>query len=196
MALKDIIDRIESEATQEARELVEAAEAESQRVVATARREAERAFERELERARAAAAAESETIVANARLAARDRALAERRALLDELFGRLETEVAELPPEAYVSLFAARIAAVARPGETVLVASADVGRLAGLRERVAQIAPGLDLTWSDEPAGVGHGVVVVGARARADLSVASILADRRDSVEAVMSENLFGGGGR
>lgn len=192
MALRDIIERIAAEAQAEVRGLAEAAEAESQAIVAAAREQAETELARSVERARVAAEAEAETILANARLVARDRALAARQALMAEVMAQVAGRLVELPAVSYVAMFAARVAAVARSGETVRVAPADRTRLAGLREGVAKLAPDLSLEWSDEPAAVDHGVVLTGDRVTVDLSVASILSDRKDAIDAVIASVLFG----
>lgn len=192
MALNDIVERIEGDAKTEAEALIAEAERRAAEIVSEARARAEREHARTVERARAASAAESDTLRANARLAARDRELASRNEIVSRALAEVERALAELPDDRYAAFMAARIVDAAHGGERVLVAKADRERLAGLADRVAAVARDLTLEWTDEPASVERGVVLEGDRVRAELSLASAVAERRSELEAVVSETLFG----
>ena len=195
MALADILSKIEGDALIEAEELVSQAERSAEETLAEARERAEREAAETIERGRRAAESEAETIRASARLAARDTALAARRDLIRETLERAAGAIAALPDERYTALFASHIATAARGGETVQVASADAKRLGGLEAAVrAAGGDGLGLVYSAEPADIEHGVVLLGTRARVDLSLAALLADREDELELRVSSVLFGDG--
>ena len=55
-------------------------------------------------------------------------------------------------------------------------------------------APGLALQVSTEPAPFERGVLVEGDRVRTDLSLTAIVEERRDELELVAAEVLFGEG--
>lgn len=194
MALDDILERIASDATAEAAAIVGDAERRAEETLAAARERSARDSERALDRARALAEAEAGQVRAIARLTARDAELVARNRLVEQALGEVERGLAALSADRYTAFVAERIADAARGGERVLVASADLERLAGLEKAVAEIAPGLSLQWGGE-VDVDHGVVLVGERVRADLSVAATVAARRDELAALIAETLFGKGG-
>lgn len=193
MAISDIITRIGADAEQESDEAVKAAEQEAERLVAEARAAAAEAGRRSIESARARAAADSDTVRANARLAARDRVLALKRELLADALGRVEERLAALPDDRYAVFLASAIASSARAGDTVRLAPADSGRKAALKAAVEKAAPGVALTWSDEPAPVSRGAVIDGDRVSSDLSLAALVAAEKERLSARIADVLFAG---
>lgn len=191
MALDDILERIASDAAAEAAAIVAAAEQRAEATLGEARERSAHEAARSLERARALAEAEADQMRAIARLSARDSELAARNRLVAKVLEEVEVGLAALPPDRYTAFMAARIAEAAQGGERVLVAPADRERLAGLHEAVEGLASGLRLEWGGD-ADVDHGVVLVGDRVRADLSVAAAVAAERDGLSALIAETLFG----
>lgn len=197
MALADIIGRIEADAAAEALAVTQAAEEAAAKTRAAAETTAERTSVARTERAEREAEAEAQTVRANARLAARDAALAEKRRLIDAALSALADAVVALPDAEYARFLGERIAAGARGGETVRIASADAGRLAkSLPDVMAKAAPSVELTYSPEPAeGIAHGVVLQAERSRVDLSVEAIVEERREELTMLVSRILFGSEG-
>jgi vacuolar-type H+-ATPase subunit E/Vma4 len=199
VALGDIIDRIEGDAVREGQSLVDAAEAEAERLLTAARNDADAGAERMVAKAEQEAARDAATIVAAARLAARDEALAGRRALI----GRAMTSVAErlvaLPDAEYTAFLAGAIATSARGDERVLVAAADRGRLGGLaaavEARARKLGRELALTYPDEPAPIANGVLLDGERESVDLSIAGLIETRRELLVMDVADALFSPGG-
>lgn len=194
MALTDVVARIEADAEAEARRIVGEAETRAEASLASVRTEAERAAARTIERGEALARAEAETLRAGARLVARDREIEARRALVARGIESVAEGLAGLSAGRYTAFIAAGIARAARGGERVLVAPADRERLAGLRAAVEDTAPDLELTWDGGEADTAAGVVLLGDRVRAEVSVASTIAERRADIEENLSRLLFGGG--
>lgn len=191
MAITDIIERIEADAAAEAGAIVEAAEAEAARLLAEA--EAMLAAEREeaLARVGREAAEEAGTLLANARLAARDALLVEKRALVERVLERARESLEALPDAQYLEFIAAGVREAAAGGETLAVAPADARRLGGLSARLAEL--GVRVRPASEPAPIEHGVLLVGDRVRVEVSPAAIIASRRDELLQTVARELFGG---
>lgn len=191
MAITDIISRIEADASTEAAGAIGAAEAEAARIIAQA--EATLAAERAAALAAAEhdAAEEAATLLANARLAARDSLLARKRALAEAVLSRACEALEGLGDREYLELIAAGVAEAAAGGEALAVAPADATRLGGLAARLAEL--GVRVTMAAGPAPVRRGVLLTGDRMRLEVSPASLVADRRDQLLLVAASALFGG---
>ncbi len=191
MAITDIIERIEADAAAEAGAIVEAAEAEAARLLAEA--EAMLAAEREeaLARVGREAAEEAGTLLANARLAARDELLVEKRALVERVLERARESLETLPDAQYLEFIAAGVREASAGGEALAVAPADSRRLGGLAARLTEL--GVRVTLASEPAPLEHGVLLVGDRVRVEVSPAAIIASRRDELLQTVARELFGG---
>lgn len=194
MALADIVQRIEREGVAEAYAILSTAQEQADKLVSDAREDAERARGRTLDKASRDARAESETILATTRLDVRDRALAARRALVERVLVGARDAVLATGDDEYADLLAQLIVRAARGGETVLVAAADVPRLAHrLRAAVTRATDrDLGLVWSGEVADVEHGVVLRGDRISFDLSVDAAIDERRDELAMLAAEVLLG----
>ncbi len=195
MALADILERIEGDAVSEGQTLVDAAEAEAERMLSAARAEAGAAAERTVADAEREAARDAATLVAAARLAARDGALAGRRALIERAMAALADRLVALPDAEYAAYLGDAIARSARGDERVLVAAADRERLGGLaaavEARARELGRELALTYPEEPAPVANGVLLDGERESVDLSIAGLIETRRESIVMEVADALF-----
>lgn len=198
MALSDILERIAADAAAEAAEIRAAAEADAERILTLAEEQAAELSSRVLHDARRDAERDAETIAAAARLSARDEALGAKGELIARALDKLELAVAALPAGEYTAFLARAILESARGDERVLIAPADRAKLAGLEGAVAALASEggrtLALTYSDDPAPVEHGVVLVGERDSVDLSVAGIIDGRREELTMRLASALFASG--
>jgi vacuolar-type H+-ATPase subunit E/Vma4 len=194
VALADIINKIRADADEEAGRILEVAESRAGDIVAAAEQRAEEHRASTLAEAETSAQREADRIVVSARLEARDAALTARRELMDEALAKTAATLASVSDIEYAGFLARRIAAVARGGETLRFGSADLGRSEAVIESLRMNAPGLVLNVASEPAEFERGVVVEGSRVRADLSLEAIVEERRDELELVAAEVLFGEG--
>lgn len=192
MALADIIQRIGNDSAAEAHAVITAAKARADELLDAARAEAAKATEQTLAAARRAADAEADTVRAAARLAARDATLAAKRELIDSTVAAAREAVVALPDAEYAEFMAARVAHAARGGERVLIAPADVVRLANRLPDVVAALGAPRLHWATELAHVDRGVVLVGDRVSVDLSVDAIVAERADELSMIAAAHLFG----
>ena len=163
-------------------------------LVAEARERAEQARAHTLAQAERDAQAEAATLLASARLEARDRMLAAKRDLVDRVLAGARDAVLDLGDDRYAEVLARRIVAAARGGEQVLIAPADVPRLADRLPASVARAGGSDLglTWASKTAPIEHGVVLQGDRVSVDLSIEAAIEERHDEFAMLAAEILFG----
>lgn len=195
MALADILNRIAADAAVEAQAVLDAARVEADQGLAEARSRAESAADG-IERATAREASlTAETLLANARLEARDALLVAKRDVLDTALTKLGERIVELPDADYTAFLASAIVGAARGGERVLVATADAGRLEGLHEAVKAVAQAagrtLTLEFGGEQAAVAHGVMLLGTRDSVDLSVDGIIGGQRETLLMRLASLIF-----
>ncbi|MBN2405585.1 MAG: hypothetical protein JXE06_08390 [Coriobacteriia bacterium] len=195
MALADIIGRIESDAGAEGRALTDGARARAEAIMAEAKREGEHFHERAVHDARRDAESRAATLLANARLSARDEMLSGKRALVERVLREAEEQLLALDDEAYSRLIARGIVRAAHGGDHVRVAAADKMRLSGLASAVqallAEEGINRELVFSEETADIAHGVILQADRVSAEISPASLIAGRRDELAGVASSRLF-----
>ncbi|MRS12336.1 MAG: hypothetical protein EG823_04600 [Actinobacteria bacterium] len=191
MAITDLITRIEADATAEAADITGAAEAEVARIVGAAESTLDAERKATLAAAEYDAARDGATLLANARLAARDSLLAGKRAMAERVLARAEEALGVLPDAEYAELIAAGVARAAAGGETLAVAAADTKRLGGLAAALEK--RGVKVAISAEPAPIARGALLTGDRMRVEVSPAAMVADRRDELLLVAARELFGG---
>lgn len=194
MALADIIARLHADAEAEAAAIKTAGDERVAEALAAARAKADAILADATELAETVASRESATVVVNARLRARDEAVAARRALIEKALNQAADAIAELPDERYALVLAKRIAQTAGGGETVSFGRLDAGRADAVMRAVKESAPQLLLTQSGEPAPFDRGVLLTGDRKRVDLSLGSLVDERRDELELAVAGVLFGEG--
>lgn len=193
MAIDDIVGRIAVDAQDEAEVLLAAARADAERRTSEARMRADARTAAERASARSALEREAATLLANARLAARDAMLTARRSLDDEALSRVEETLVSLDDVRYASLLAREIAASAEGCTSLRVGSADAVRL--MRSLPAALAAaGVALPIDEAPADVERGVVLLGDRLRVEVSAAAIVDARRDALLADVDALLFAEG--
>jgi V/A-type H+/Na+-transporting ATPase subunit E len=193
VAIDDIVARIAADAEAEARALTDAAEADAERLRADARARADARTANEAARGRADSERDAATLLANARLAARDALLEARQALDAEALAGVESALIALPDDRYAALLARGIAEGSDGCSAVRLGSADAVRLSKALPN-AMAAAGVTLKIEDAPADVERGVVLVGDRVRVEVSAAAMVKARRDDLLAEVDSALFGKG--
>ena len=194
MALADIIKRIEGDTATEAAHVLGDARAKADELLSRARESSEAQSAKALDAARRGADVEAATLVANARLSARDQALSARRALVEEALDAIVARIEEAAPDAYARFLASGIAAGVRDGDSVAFAPADAALSSQVREAVEAAAPGVALTWPAEPAPLERGAYISGARTHFEVTARSIVEERRGALEVDVAAALFGEG--
>lgn len=193
MALEDILERIERDSREEAERILAEARASADAAVAEARRLADK------EAAAVAAAAEKRaangaaTLLANARLRARDLTLTARHDLIAETLAAVEERILALPDDEYAALIAAGVRTVCRGGETVRIGAADADRLGRL---LPALLADLDVGFAVADDAGARGVVLAGDRVSAEVTPASLVAASRERLVDVAASVLFPDDGR
>ncbi len=190
MALDDIVAKIRADAKAEAARIMAAAQDDADRVVAQAAARAATDTSRALERGRSAATSDAETLLANARLHARDAGLSARHQVAEEALARGEAVMLAMSDADYAELIARGIAASATGRETILLTAGDADRLRTTLP-AALAATGVTLPLGAEPADAERGVVLVGGGVRIEVSPAALVAARRDEMLAEADRLLF-----
>lgn len=192
MAIDDIVGRISEDAANEAASLVAASEQDAARVrdEATARADADAA--ETLARGRGLATRDAGTIVANARLAARDAAVSARLEAAAAVLEKAEAAFDALPDPEYAALIARGVAASAVGGETIVIGGRDGDRLTATLPAALAAAGAPEVTIGDVSPDGGRGVSVRGDRVRVEVSLAASIEERRGELLALADRELFG----
>ena len=193
MAIADIISRIEDDAQAEADAIITTAQERADAMMAAARSEAERDAARIKAHGAEAARVEAETLLANARLAARDAFLGARKELAERVLTGVREALERLPDDEYAAFIARETARVAVPGQRIRVAAADVDRLAGLGPLVE--ASAIEMAVVGEAADLARGVRVEGDGVRVEVSPAAYVAQHHGDMLQVAVRELFPEGG-
>ncbi|MBN2248182.1 MAG: hypothetical protein JW733_05735 [Coriobacteriia bacterium] len=189
MAIADIITRIEQDAQAEADAIVAAAQERADDAVAAARAEAGREAAHIRARGAEVARVEAETLLANARLGARDALLGARKELAERVLVGVREALEALPDAEYAAFIARETARVAVSGQHVRIAPPDAARLAGLGSLVAR--HGVDVVVEGEAGDLTRGVRVQGDGVRVDVSPATYVAEYHDDMLQVAVRELF-----
>lgn len=189
MAIADIITRIEDDARAEAAAIVAAAQEHADAFVAAAQTEAEREAAHIRARGADVARVEADTLLANARLAARDAMLQAKKDLAERVLENVREAVESLPDDEYAAFIARETARAAVPGQRVLVAPADAGRLSELQSRLDTL--GVNVTVSGEATGLKRGARIEGDGVRVEVSPAAYVAEHHADMLQVAVRALF-----
>ena len=194
MAIDDIVTRIAADADSEALELTDAARADAERVRSEALARADARTARDAAKGVADAERDAATLLANARLEARDALLSARYALDAEALDAVEARLVALDDERYAALLARGIAQAADGCSSLRVGTADADRLRRSLPGALKAA-GVTLAVDEGPADIERGVVLAGDRVRVEVSAAATIQARRDDLLAEVDAALFGNGG-
>ena len=194
MAIDDIVTRIAADARDESQVLVDAARSDADRIRADAVARAEARTAGEAVKGRADAERDAATLLANARLQARDALLTARYALDAEALDAVEAKLAALDDDRYAALLARGIDGAADGCISLRLGTADVDRLRHALPGALKVA-GVTLTIDDAPADIERGVVLTGDRVRVEVSAAAMIKARRDDLLSETDTALFGNGG-
>lgn len=189
MAIADIITRIGDDAQAEADAIIAAAQERVEARVAAAQAEADREAARIKAHGAETARIEAETLLANARLAARDALLGAKKALAEQVLAGARDALGALPDDEYVAFIARETARVAVPGQRVRIASGDAVRLGDLGSRMAAL--GIDVIVEGEATDLATGVRVEGDGVRIEVSPAAYIAEHHDDMLHVAVRELF-----
>ncbi len=194
MAVEDILKKIEADAEDEARGILERARSEADAITAEAR-ERVGAQRKKLEAAsRQRADEERNRVITLARLEARREVLAEKQRLIDRVFERTRERILEMGRDDYQRLMETFFSRVAEPGRCEVIVDPDETRMdQAFLDRVSKSVEGCALTLSEERRPMGGGFVLRSGRVETNCTLDTILRDARERLETDVAETLFGG---
>lgn len=191
MALADILRRIDQDTSSEVACIVADAEQAAVAIRQSAEQHSSAARETVLARTRTDATEEARVRVAGARLRGRDRLLAEKRVLIGRAMAESEKRIYSLPDEKYAALIACEATRHSREGETLLIGEDDAQRLTAHLPGALEAADATLVVGGVTPE-IARGVVVVDDRMQVEVSVNALLQERREELEALANDRLFG----
>jgi V/A-type H+-transporting ATPase subunit E len=197
VALDDIVDRILADARAQAELVLADAARQAGEILAAGKAEAGARTEAALAQAAGELEAEKNNRLAGVRLAARASVLALRRQLVDEVFSQVEQDLTRRPPEEYAAFLAALVPAeAARDAAAVVLGRDDLARLGpGFPGLVASALSRRHPAWgtviSRDPGDFAAGLHVSTPRSVHDLSLETLLAERREQWEIAVARILF-----
>jgi len=190
MALHDITQKILDDANAEAQRIRRDAKAQIKRIIADAeaqKKARERASDQETERI---IAQRERAALSRARRGAQQAIAAAKRAAIDDVLARVRAAIVDADDARYAQFLTRFIAAVPE-GERGAISAV---RVPPQRRAVTQdvlAKTGITAPLTDD-ATIDAGVVLVGADADYDLTLARVLADRARELEAQITQKLFG----
>ncbi len=195
MALEDIIEKIRSDASAGAEELLAGARAHVEERLAEARRLAEEAKARRLEQAERDAGSIRLRILALARLEARDHVLGCKQAGVESVFERAGAGLREMKPADYRALLEKVAAARASDGEDILPGKADAALIdesfvAGANKQLAE--RGAKLRLGPPAPDIERGFILKSGKIVTDCSLETLLREARERLETEVYRRLFG----
>jgi vacuolar-type H+-ATPase subunit E/Vma4 len=197
VALDDIVERVLADARAQAEQVLADAARQAGEILAAGESEARARTEAALAQAAGVLEAEKNNRLAGVRLAARAAVLDLRRQLVDEIFTQVEQDLTRRPPEEYAAFLAALVPVeAARNPATVVLGREDLARVGpGFSGLVAAALsrryPEWGATVSRDPGEFPAGLHVRTVRSVYNLSLKTLLAERRERWEVSVAGALF-----
>lgn len=188
MSEQAIVEKIISDAEAEAQAIIADAEKKAEETVEKANLWAERRKEGEKQAADKRAESILEGKAATARLDCAKIMLAEKRAVIDEVYSRALSQLLKLNKTDAVHLFDKLLNAYAEEGDEVVFAenfayAQDVSKLSVVKEKKLKVSP--------KRANIEGGFLLIGKNSDKDLSFTALLAVDREERQAEIASALF-----
>ncbi len=189
MSEQAIVERIISDAEEEARAIISSAEIKAEETVREAMMRAERRKEGERQSAERKAESILEGMAATARLDCAKILLAEKRAVIDEIYLRALNQLRQIGKADALYLFERLLKEYAEEGDEIVFAdnflyAQDVAKLSVVRERKLKV--------SSKKAKIDGGLLLIGKNSDKNLSFSALLAEDRELMQAEIASVIFG----
>lgn len=194
MAMKDIIDKINSDTDLETREIIVKAENEVEGIISRAQEEAERLHERMIEEGREKAEKAKARIITMIILEGKKAVLGEKQKILNEVYAKVEERIRGLDDRGYKSLMKRLIMDNCREKEAeVIVGEGDKKRIDGkLVEEVNRaLGKKCDVKLVDGKARVPDGFILRYGKMEVDNSLGSIVRSLKEETIDDVVKKLF-----
>ncbi len=189
MSEQAIVERIISDAEEEAKAIISSAEIKAEETVQKAMMRAERRKEGERQSAERKAESILDGSAATARLDCAKILLAEKRAVIDEIYLRALNQLKQIGKADALYLFEHLLKEYAEEGDEIVFAdnflyAQDVAKLSVVRERKLKV--------SSKKAKIDGGLLLIGKNSDKDLSFSALLAEDRELMQAEIASVIFG----
>lgn len=192
MAVEDIITRIETEAAEEVRRILELARSEADGIAAEARKRVEAQRDKLTAAARQRADEEHNRIVTLARLEARRSVLAEKQRLIDRVFEETRKNVSGMGRDEYRFLIASFLRGTVEPGDSEVIVDTSEKRIdQAFLDGVSGEIGNCTLTMAAERRPIDGGFVLRVGRTETNCTLDTILRDARERLESAVAAKLF-----
>ncbi|MBN1392006.1 MAG: V-type ATP synthase subunit E [Sedimentisphaerales bacterium] len=146
--------------------------------------------------ARKAGEEEKAHILAAAKMDIAKQLLAEKRKILDEVFGQARQQLENLSDEQYLKLMTKLMLEVVETGDEEVITDNNEKRIGqkfidGVNQKLAPSRKG-NLKLSQERAGLGMGFILKRGKIKNNVSIGVLLARAREQLEIELAKELFG----
>lgn len=199
MPLDKLVDRIISDARGDADRVLDESRAKRGEILARADAEAESIYDRIVSRDRRVAIEEKNQRVTMAGLEARKEVLAEKRAIIDEVFERAVRSVIELPDAEYVELMTGWLLSTGKAEGQLIMSPRDSERVAGkiidaANAEIERRGGAGRLTLSPATRAISGGFILSSEGIEINNSLEALIHARREELEAPVVGILFAEG--
>lgn len=189
MSEQAIVEKIISDAEAEAQAIIADAEKKAEETVEKANLRAERRIQGEKQAADKKAESILDGKAATARLDCAKILLAEKRAVIDEVYARALAQLQQLGKADALHLFERLLNSFAEDGDEIIFAdnfkyAQDVAKLSVVKDKKLRI--------SAKKAGIDGGCILIGKNSDKDLSFSALLAVDREEMQAEIAATIFG----
>lgn len=198
MALEDIVNKINTDALNEAAKVKDEAEASASKIGQEASDRATTIREEILRDARAKAREDRERSLIMANLESSKQVLAAKQALMDEAFERAKARLVGLGDREYLKLIEkVLLEAVESGDEVIIVSTKDRSRISpsfleGINRSLISKGKKARLRLSKETRDIKGGVILSSGRSETDCSFETLIRELRDDLEIEVARILFG----
>lgn len=197
MALENILKRIQEDSRKKAAEIKARSERERGEVIKRAEKEMEDLRKRNETRASKAAEEEKKRRLSLKRLALKNRLLALKHEIIDEVFEEAFEKIRSLPEKEYLQLFSKLLEEHAEPGRGGILVSEkdrariDSGFISGITSKLSADAEEYDYSLSDESADIEGGFILKTGSITLDCSFEALFSAARAELEKQAGDILF-----
>lgn len=191
MGVKEIVEKIKSEAEAEYKKIIEEARAQANEKLRQALKEAENEANCILENARRQLEMEKQRMEITLRLDLQKRRLSVQKRLVDEVFENVKRKIVSMPDERYFEFLTGVLAPVDISGDVEIILNKRDRQRIGNRLVDYFKKKGVNASLSKEDAQMAGGVILKRGKMRLDFSLELLLEQWREALEGEVIKKLF-----
>lgn len=196
MNAKQVVNKILSQAKAEAQSILDEANARIESQKAKLRAELAEYDKQTAAKAASAAEEKQRQMLASARMENARALLAAKTELLDEVFGKAQERIVQLPDEQYTSLMARLMQQAVQTGDEEVIIGKNERRIDDvfIKQVNRQLGTGFkgNLRLSGQRADIAGGFILARGKMRMNVSVEVLVGQLRETMETELAAKLFG----